>query len=442
MLRIARLSRYAAIKRFASTVKAPTPATLPNQAVVKMSLVGKLVLGGMVGAMGAGVYSLGAPITNDDKPMLASKRDKNATELGWSNNAYTRVMGMYKYFVDPNTSELLPDAYPRDHPMYRPLTLVIELDKLLVFSSWDKEKGWRVAKRPWADYFLSYLHNYYEIVLFTTQSPNYAAPIVDKLDAQMGAILYRIYRDGTRYDIDSGQNVKDLSILNRPLEQVVLLDPTPEHFSATQPDNAILAKPWEGDADDTYLLDMIPFLETLAVSGVSDVRQVLKSYAGKDVPTVFADNMKHVQESQLVEYRRLHGPKNAAEAQARESVASAGWSAWLGDAVLTFFGMKRTGTAPPPPMSAQELAQAQAKQHMQMMEELDKIRAMAEADSKRQQDEHKAFMKKASNLRVTLWEMWQKGPDQAVMDRADPELSAYLQQQAAAAGMTPNNEQA
>lgn len=59
---------------------------------------------------------------------------------------------------------------------------------MLVHSSWDVsscapsraetvadpfglqiEHGWRTAKRPGADYFLAYLSQFYEIVLFTTQ---------------------------------------------------------------------------------------------------------------------------------------------------------------------------------------------------------------------------------------------------------------------------------
>ena len=39
---------------------------------------------------------------------------------------------------------------------------------------------------------------------------------------QLGTISQRVYRDGTRY-ID-GKYVKDLSALNRPLEQTVIID--------------------------------------------------------------------------------------------------------------------------------------------------------------------------------------------------------------------------
>jgi import inner membrane translocase subunit TIM50 len=73
--------------------------------------------------------------------------------------------------VDPVEDRILPDPYPPNHDFYRPYTLVLELDKSLVYSSWDKDHGWKTAKRPYLDYFLSYLAQYYELVIFTSQTP-------------------------------------------------------------------------------------------------------------------------------------------------------------------------------------------------------------------------------------------------------------------------------
>ncbi len=62
------------------------------------------------------------------------------------------------------------------------------MDDLLVTSTWDvstyvfyimlgsniirrykRQHGWRTAKRPGVDYFLGYLSQFYEVVVFTTQ---------------------------------------------------------------------------------------------------------------------------------------------------------------------------------------------------------------------------------------------------------------------------------
>lgn len=82
------------------------------------------------------------------------------------------VTEMSDVFSKPAFKKLLPDPLPPN--IQRPYTLLIELEDLLVHSSWDRQHGWRTAKRPGVDYFLSYLSQFYEIVLFTTQ-PNYVS---------------------------------------------------------------------------------------------------------------------------------------------------------------------------------------------------------------------------------------------------------------------------
>lgn len=92
-----------------------------------------------------------------------------------------------QYLNKPAWDPLLPPPLPEPH--FRPYTLVLDLDDLLVHSSWDVRcysltlvlaevltrtasqinHGWRTAKRPGVDYFLAYLSQFYEIVLFTTQ---------------------------------------------------------------------------------------------------------------------------------------------------------------------------------------------------------------------------------------------------------------------------------
>ena len=44
-----------------------------------------------------------------------------------------------------------------------------ELTLMISFLVRQIEHGWRTAKRPGVNYFLAYLSQFYEIVLFTTQ---------------------------------------------------------------------------------------------------------------------------------------------------------------------------------------------------------------------------------------------------------------------------------
>jgi import inner membrane translocase subunit TIM50 len=94
----------------------------------------------------------------DDRPIL-EKLKGNITDLS-------------DYFSKPAFTKLLPDALPP--PYGRPYTLIVDLEDLLVHSSWDRQHGWRTAKRPGVDYFLSYMSQFYEVVLFTSQ-PSYVS---------------------------------------------------------------------------------------------------------------------------------------------------------------------------------------------------------------------------------------------------------------------------
>ncbi len=55
-------------------------------------------------------------------------------------------------------------------------------------------------------------------------------------------------------------------------------------------------EPWKLEAEDTKLLDLIPFLEAVQQARVPDVRAVIHSYAGEDIPTAFMQRMAKLQE--------------------------------------------------------------------------------------------------------------------------------------------------
>ncbi|KOS20234.1 Mitochondrial import inner membrane translocase subunit TIM50 [Escovopsis weberi] len=185
------------------------------------------------------------------------------------------------YYQDPAFEKLLPDADPS---FERPYTLCISLDDMLVHSEWTREHGWRVAKRPGMDYFIRYLSQYYELVLFTTVPFAMGEPLVRKLDP-FRFIMWPLYREATKYE--DGELVKDLSYLNRDLSKVIVLDTKAQHVRK-QPENAVIMKPWNGDSSDKELVALIPFLEYIHTMQYSDVRKVLKSFDGTHIPTEFA----------------------------------------------------------------------------------------------------------------------------------------------------------
>ncbi len=76
------------------------------------------------------------------------------------------------------------------------------------------DRGWRTAKRPGLSTFLQALSPYFEIVVFTSAQPGYAMPILDRVDTR-GDIMYRLYRDATRY-LD-GHHIKVCGSAARPV---------------------------------------------------------------------------------------------------------------------------------------------------------------------------------------------------------------------------------
>ncbi|KAI8068140.1 HAD-like domain-containing protein [Gilbertella persicaria] len=242
------------------------------------------------------------------RPFEDGRQDKYAAENPFV-AAYKRCVDRFNEFQqsmhEPIWDKLLPDPLPQ--PYQRPYTLVINLDETLVYSYWDKDHGWRHAKRPGVDYFLSYLSQFFEIVIFTSQSSMNAMPILDKLDPYQYA-MYRLYREATRY-VD-GKYVKDLSHLNRDLSKVIIMDSNPEAFTY-QPENGIALKPWKGEAGDQGLLEYIPFLEAVGMLMPEDVRTVLKTFEGQHIPIAWAKREEEMKELSRIQWEQEQAQKKS-----------------------------------------------------------------------------------------------------------------------------------
>jgi import inner membrane translocase subunit TIM50 len=104
------------------------------------------------------------------------------------------------YYTEPTFPKLLPDMDPAP-----PMTLVLSLEDLLVHSEWTTKTGWRTAKRPGVDYFLRYLSQYYELVIFTSVRSTDADPIIRKLDP-FRIVMWPLFREATRYE--KGEYIK------------------------------------------------------------------------------------------------------------------------------------------------------------------------------------------------------------------------------------------
>ncbi|KAI9773065.1 MAG: mitochondrial inner membrane protein required for protein import [Geoglossum simile] len=233
------------------------------------------------------VFSItGAIYLGRDWDTAEEEHTHSATPSGWGlglfyNRAKARLRESLDYYNEPAFPKLLPNPDPA---WERPYTLVLSLEDLLLHSEWTREHGWRIAKRPGVDYFLRYLSQYYELVVFTSTPSMIADPVIRKLDPYR-IIMWPLFREATRYK--DGKYIKDLSYLNRDLSKVILLDTNSAH-AEYQPENAIIIPKFAGSPNDKELVSLIPFLEYIATMGNNDVRVVLKSFEGTHIPTEFS----------------------------------------------------------------------------------------------------------------------------------------------------------
>ncbi|KAM0879352.1 hypothetical protein ACQ4PT_034294 [Festuca glaucescens] len=201
----------------------------------------------------------------------------------------SQIEDQIKGFVEPSSEKLLPDLPPNEQHVF---TVVLDLNDTLVHSDWKRERGWKTFKRPGVDAFLEHIAKYYEVVVFSDQLSMYVDPIMERLDPKF-CVRHRLSRVATKYE--NGKHYRDLSKLNRNPAQVIYISGHALE-SCLQPENCLPIKPWKLETDDTQLIDLIPFLDYLAMSRVTDIRPVLASFQGRDIPTEFLERSRRLQE--------------------------------------------------------------------------------------------------------------------------------------------------
>jgi import inner membrane translocase subunit TIM50 len=133
-----------------------------------------------------------------------AKRHAEEAPLGWGvglwyNRIRARVKDQLGYYTEPTFPKLLPDKVGPFMEQFPPYTLVLSLEDLLVHEDWNRDDGWRIAKRPGLDFFLMYLARHYELCIFTSIPAMMAEPITKKLDPYHFA-PWVLFREATRYD--------------------------------------------------------------------------------------------------------------------------------------------------------------------------------------------------------------------------------------------------
>lgn len=158
----------------------------------------------------------------------------------------------------------------------KPKLLVLDLDETLIHStsrmsygssavtsSVDGRSGWSAAntsglkvrvvevvldgrsviyhvyKRPWVDFFLRKVSSWYTVVIFTASLQEYADPVIDWLDQGTGMLSTRLFRESCTFV--NGSYVKDLSIVDKDLARVCLVDNSPISYAINPGEREVLS---------------------------------------------------------------------------------------------------------------------------------------------------------------------------------------------------------
>ncbi|KAH8239928.1 hypothetical protein KR032_009404, partial [Drosophila birchii] len=206
---------------------------------------------------------------------------------------------IYKIYADYSPIGYLSDDYltpvsRRCLQRVAKKTLVLDMDETLITAWFNREGDHRqlppnvphdfkfflsdhqckgdvyVYKRPHVDRFLNYVSRWYDLVVFTCGTEDYASPILDFLDNGRGILTERFYRHNT-VDV-AGLKAKYISLCSPDIANVLLLDNSNIECSFNA-GNCIPISSYRIGQKDEALLDLLPFLDALRFT--RDVRSVL-----------------------------------------------------------------------------------------------------------------------------------------------------------------------
>jgi Dullard-like phosphatase family protein len=157
-------------------------------------------------------------------------------------------------------------------------TLILDLDETLIhFIPQEIGNKGIIQYRPGLYQFLDNLFPYFELILWTGATQQYADPIINNIEKYKKYFACRLFREYSIFT--DGIYIKNLENLGRDLSKVIIIDDKSCSFSA-QKENGILIKPYFGDEkqNDYELIELIPILLGIIKDRSGDVRIGIKKY--------------------------------------------------------------------------------------------------------------------------------------------------------------------
>ena len=184
-------------------------------------------------------------------------------------NCFLLYYTNFKILLEKN-KVVPPFLPPMDTTKYS-YTLVLDLDETLVHYIEEENRAY-VQVRPYADYFLTEMQKYFEIVIFTAAAEDYADIVLNELDKNK-AIHFKLYRKHTEQI--NGIFIKDLNKLGRDISKVIIIDNNKDNFSL-QPENGLHICSFLGDQNDDELYLLCDDLMKIVKGNKNDLRPAVK----------------------------------------------------------------------------------------------------------------------------------------------------------------------
>ena len=199
------------------------------------------------------------------------------------------------YFEKNKNNQIgfVPVPYLKNIPNKK-YTLVLDLDETLIHfkGNPNDDSSGILQFRPFLSEFLSNISVYYELVVFTAATQDYADPIINAIEQKGTTFNHRLYRIHTI--IIKNDFVKDLSRLGRDLSRVIIVDNMEQNYKL-QPDNGITIRPfWGKDVNDMALFDLLNILTNIAKKNM-DVRDGISLFKEDIISRVTSNIFRRVQ---------------------------------------------------------------------------------------------------------------------------------------------------
>lgn len=138
----------------------------------------------------------------------------------------------------------------------------------------------------------------FEVIVFTASHSCYANVVLDYLDPEGKYVHHRLFREHC-YATPEGMHVKDLRVLDRDLNNVVLVDNAAYSY-AYQIENGIPILPFYHGNTDYELKALESYLQSMLIKDMKDVNK--NSFKLHLYEKYFSDLEKLVEDLYLIEH--------------------------------------------------------------------------------------------------------------------------------------------